>query len=305
MMRLRLAGTVAALLVISPLAGLANDQDDALKIAQRAASMEGYSAVTVTLHAPPAGLPATVPLPKATLLGSLSPSALPRPRGGSSGRSATTVAYVNRPLELFYDAPNRDATVKSYEDALRGAGWKHVDMRQRIPFAQGGFALELPQFNAWCSPDAQKNALTIRTPAFDTTALDVSVSIDASHGMFCGADGNDPAALMMESFRKASPLPTFSGVNGVAIDHAGPANDGSTTGARITSSLGLAAVFETFAKQLRDAGWVSKTSASGTGIRTETFAKTIDGTAYVALLTIYPLDATHYVALADVSNVTP
>jgi len=63
----------------------------------------------------------------------------------------------------------------------------------------------------------------------------------------------------------------------------------------------LPAVFEAFAKQLRDAGWNPGEVTSGSTLRSQTFMKTVDGKAYVALLTIYALDATHDVALADVT----
>jgi hypothetical protein len=300
-MRRRLAGTVAAILALVPLCATASDQDDALKIAQRAASMNDFRAVTVRLHALPASFPASLPLPKATLLGSVEPNR--PPRSGPSGRSATIVMTASYPAALYYEAPNRDVTVKAYEETLRAAGWKHVNLSERFPFPRGGFAQEFPQFDAWCSPATPPGAITIMTPKYDSTALDLTVTLDAPPGgMVCGGD-NSGLLGFTEAHRKPSPLPTFTAASGIAIDNAGPASDGSTTGARITSSLGIAAVFESFAKQLRDAGWAPKGNAASSGVRSQTFAKTVDGMPYLALLAIYPLDATHYVALADVSNV--
>jgi len=298
-MRRRLAGTVAALLALVPLCVLADDKDDALKIARRAASLQGNQEVKVILHATPPSLP-SIPLPKATLLGSIVTT--PQLRNNPIGRSATVAASASRPAELYYETATRDATLKAYEETLRAAGWKGIDWAQRLPFAQGGFAQEFPHYEMWCSPATPPVALMIGTPTFDPTALNLNVIVDASgRESVCAAQGNSVTAWM-ETFRKLSPLPTFTASDGITIDNGGPASDGSTTGARITSALGIAAVFESFAKQLRDAGWTPQGSAGATGLRSQTFAKTVDGTPYVALLTIYPLDATHYVALADVSN---
>lgn len=61
---------------------------------------------------------------------------------------------------------------------------------------------------------------------------------------------------------------------------------------------------DAFAKQLRDSGWTAGAPTSGARTRTQTFAKSVDGVPYITLLAIYALDATHYVALADVSAAT-
>jgi hypothetical protein len=305
MSALRLAGTVAAILSVVPLAAAASDQDDALKLAQRAASFDGYSQVAARLHALPAALPSSIPLPSATLLGSIAPVDAPRPR--PAGRSATTVTYASRPLSLYYETPNRDATLAAYKTALTTAGWKRLDLAQRMPIPQGGFVQELPQFDAWCSPGDGATAITIGAPRFDATALNLNVTVSSAgsqHGSLCATGADGVAGAIFEQFRKASPLPPFSATSGVAIDYSGPASDGSTSGARITSSLGIAAVFESFAKQLRDAGWVPQGDRGSGAVRAQTFAKTVDGTPYIALLAIYPVDATHFLALADVSNNT-
>ncbi|HEY6236105.1 MAG TPA: hypothetical protein VIW69_13470, partial [Candidatus Elarobacter sp.] len=116
MTRLRLAGMVAAALALAPLVAAASDQDDALKLAARAASM-GLEKATVLLHALPADFPPSIPLPKATLLGSVAASPVTeRMRGGTvvHGHSAS----------LYYDVPGtRDAVAHAYRDTLRAAGW--------------------------------------------------------------------------------------------------------------------------------------------------------------------------------------
>ena len=110
--------------------------------------------------------------------------------------------------------------------------------------------------------------------------------------------------LRSTDFTRRSPLPTFTAPSGIRITSSGPATDGTTTAARIESSLGTGAVFDAFAKQLIDAGWAAASASIGTpATRTQTFKKTVDGTPYVTLLALYALDATHFVALADVSNV--
>jgi hypothetical protein len=295
----RLAGTVAAIIALVPLCAAASDQDDALKLAQRVASMNGFVTSTVALHALPKGLPPSIPLPKAALLGSVADerqeTTMTSSGGGRSWSMATT-----RPLALYYDAANRDATLKAYEDTLRAAGWKHVDLGRQMPFSRGGFVLDFPQFNTWCSPGDTPTAVMIAAPKDDRTALDLSITVAAPRGMM--ACGDSTADRMFADAFPKSPLPTFTATTGVTIDHAGPANDGSTSGARVSSALGLIAVFESFAKQLRDAGWTPKTDAGSAGLRSQTFTKTVDAAPYVTLLTVYPLDATHYVALVDVSN---
>ncbi len=302
MMRLRLAGLVAAALALIPIVAAASDQDDALKLAQRVASRGGFSDATVTLHAAPKNFPATVPLPKATLLGSV----VEVPRHGTytsvsgGGTAVGNTMVVTQPTMLYYDAPaGRDAAIAAYEAALAQAGWKPApDARRRFPMPQGGFTLPFPKLTQYCSPGEPRTALTI-VNAQDATGFDLSV-LSAGGGveLQC-SDGPSP----FDVFLPRSPLPTFTAPAGITIVSSGPASDGSTTGARIESTLGLAAVFKAFAKQLRDAGWAPGTGTSGAGTCTQTFTKTDGGRPYVTLLAVYGLDATHYVALADVSSV--
>ena len=302
MTRLRLAGLVAAALTFAPLASPASDQDDALRLAQRIASRGGFTEAVVTLHAPPKSLPASVPLPKATLLGSVVETML-RGTFSSSGGSTATVTSVaaGPPVLLYYDAPaGRDATVAAYEAALAQAGWKPApDIRRRFPIQQGGFTLPFPTIKLWCSAGEPRTALSI-TNADDATGFDLSIASNARGTAFQCSDAPSP----FDEFLRRSPLPTFTAPSGVKITASGPTTDGTTTAARIESSLGLPAVFDAFAKQLGDAGWApASASISTPTTRTQTFKKTVDGTAYVVLLAVYALDATHYVALADVSNV--
>ena len=141
----RLIGSVAVALALVPLAAYGDDRDDALKLAQRVAAPMGLGNAVVTLHALPVELPSSIPLPKATLLGSVSH---PAPKTRAVTGSGWTVAYAGG-LQLYYDAPNRDATLKAYEDTLRAAGWKHIDIAQRFPIPRGGFsAAQFPQFDA-------------------------------------------------------------------------------------------------------------------------------------------------------------
>lgn len=290
MTRLRLAGLAAAALALIPLLAAANDQDDALKLAARVVSF-GIGGATVTLHAVPKELPSSVPLPQAALLGSIAYNVATSVNGN--------VGVVGRPLALYYDAPgNRDAVVRTYDATLRRAGWKVVPQERRFSMPRGGFEIQLPTVYAWCSPGAPLMMVNADLPQADQAALNVHVTTDArSAAVACGEHPQFP----YDGFPK-SPLPTFSAANGVTIDHSGPALDGTTTGARITSSLGLDAVFESFAKQLRDAGWTPQAAAASPGNRSQTFTKTAEATPYVALLSIYALDATHFVALTDVSS---
>lgn len=296
-MRARLAGIVAAALALVPLAAAADDRADALKLAQRLAEPGGMGTAIVTLHELPARFPGSIPLPRATLLGSVAHAA---PKVRSSSGSGVSVSYSGS-LSLYYVSPNRDATVKAYEDALRAAGWKHADLAERFPFQRGGFGTQFPRYDAWCSSGAAQAAVTIRTVADDATALDIGVLEPAPGvGMIC-----NPQQSPFQDFLRPSPLPPFTAPPGITIENSGNlGGDGSTSAARLTSSLGLGPVFESFAKQMRDAGWTPKSASSAAGLQSQTFTKTIDGTPYVTLLTIYALDATHYVALADASNVT-
>jgi len=300
-MRLRLAGVFAAALVVVPLATVASDQDDALRLAQRIAGRGQYMEAAVVLHAPPKELPASVPLPKATLLGSVVETIRQSSFVSAGGRnSAVTVSAVTQPMMLYYDAPaGRDAVVAAYDSALQQAGWKAPpENRRRFPMPSGGFSYSaFPETKRWCSPDAHSTISVIN--AKDPGAFDVSyLSGGAGVDLQCG-DGPSP----FDAFMQRSPLPTFTAPAGVTIVSSGPASDGSTTGARIESGLGLGAVFDAFAKQLRDAGWApASPSTGGPATRTGTFQKVVDGTPFVTLLAVYALDATHFVALADVSN---
>jgi hypothetical protein len=309
MTRLRLAGLVAAASFALPLAAAASDQDDALKLAARIASRGGFTEAVVTLHAVPNDLPASIPLPKATLLGSVVES----PRrgwmtGGGTATAGTTTASgttfnVVHPATLYFDAPaGRDAVVAAYEAALSQAGWKPApDIRRRMGMPQGGFSLPFPQYKLWCSPAEPRTALGILN-ADDATGFDLSIASSDRGTAFQCSDAPSPFDEVM----RRSPLPTFTAPTGVTITASGPASDGTTTAARLESKLGLTAVFGAFAKQLTDAGWTpsgTAASASAPATRAQTFAKTVDGTPYVTLLAIYALDATHYVALADVSDV--
>ena len=304
MRRLRLAGLVAAISFALPLTAAASDQDDALRLAQRIASRGGFIDATVTLHAPPKDLPASIPLPKATLLGSVVETVRQAPFSTMSGAGGSVANgfVVSQPAMLYYDAPaGRDAAISAYEAALAQAGWKPApDIRRRFPIPQGGFSMPFPQPKEWCSPGEPRTALGISN-AGDATGFDLSIASSERGTAFLCSDAPSPFG----DLSRRSPLPTFTAPPGVTIASSGPASDGSTTGARIQSSLGLAAVFESFAKQLRDAGWAPGTATSAATTRTQTFTKTDGGTPYVTLLAIYALDATHYVALADVSNVTP
>jgi hypothetical protein len=288
----RLAGIVAAALAIIPLAAAASDQDDALRLAARAANPGGLGTATVTLHATPAGFPSSIPLPKGTLVGSV------RHDIGPVGSTANGALWSNT---LYYDVQNRDAVVKDYEDALRTAGWKHVDLDTMVP---GPATIRIPELNAWCAPGEPRAGVTIVKPRTDDAALDVTVGLGGYNFFAC----SDEAAAIREQLattttvaRSRSPLPAFTSTPGVTIDMTGPATDGSTTGARITSSLPLTTLFDRLAASLRDAGWTPKNSTSGPGVQAQTFVKTLDGRPSIALLTVYALDATHYVALADVS----
>ena len=248
----------------------------------------------------PAALPSSIPLPKAALLGStaIEPDA---PRSTSRG-TTFVVSHPGSRFMLYYDAPDRDAVAAAYENTLRAGGWKRLDLSQSIPFMRGGFVQDIPGFDAWCSPDAAPAMVNIRRSRDDAAALDLDVSFDPQGVTLCSGDPNNPLAAFTAMSRAISPLPTFRAAAGIQLDNAGPAADGSTTGARVTSTLGLPAVFESFAKQLRDAGWTPKATASSAGLQAQTFTKTVDAKPYVVLLSVHALDATHYVALADVSD---
>lgn len=295
---LRLAGVVAAALVLVPVAGRASDQDDALRLARRVASTSGDA--TLVLHAPPSNLPAWIPLPNASLLGSV---------GTTPGAPEPGAPGYGRMLTLYYDTRDRAAAVTAYERALRSAGWTAVDQGHQYPLPGGGFSVGFPGSVTWCSPRDPLTAIHFGLATNDAGALDVSIALGGVFAsMQCGRETpgsrTSVSAITFNLPFSKIPLPSFVATSGVAIENSGPAMDGSTTGARITSSLGLAAVFESFAKQLRDAGWTPKTSASSAGgLQAQTFTKTVEGKACVALLAVHALDATHYAALADVSNI--
>ncbi|HZO93962.1 MAG TPA: hypothetical protein VFB22_09320 [Candidatus Baltobacteraceae bacterium] len=295
MIRAVLALGFAASAALTPIFATASDADDALVLAQRIAGRGGQEA-HVLLHAVPPDLPA-VPLPAATLLGSVS-QALP----ASTNGLGWTAALSGHPTELYYDAPDRDAAVASYEAELRRKGWTRGEsLADRLPLPQGGFTLSFPQLRMWCSPSgsAVPADITLQEPQSPASALDVGVGTGAQVNLLCAKPGSLPAFPML---LPPSPLPKFRASAGIDIAASGPSGDGTTTAARITSSLPLAAVFESFAKQLRDAGWSAGEPAASAGMRSATFTKTVNGTSYVAMLAIYALDAGHYAAVSDVGT---
>ena len=296
MMRLRRIGMVVAAgaglwcagVLAATTASAATPDEATQRFMQRLASFGGVHA-TVVMGKLPDGLPAGLPLPNATLLGSVAQNRMMGMNGA--------MQVVARPVTLYYDVPgDRDAVLRAYADALRGAGWKLSDIEKRMPFRQGGFAMTYPHTEMWCSAGEKPTILNVFASPEDRAALDVSVST-AQQGAAMLCSGGFPFGEV-----PTSPLPTFSAANGMTIEHAGPATDGTTTGARIVSSLGLTAVFDAFAKQLRDAGWAASVATGAPTLRSQTFTKTVDGKNYVTLLSIHALDPTHYVALTDVSS---
>jgi hypothetical protein len=293
-MRHVLALGFAASVALVPFVASASDTEDALKLAARIAG-HGLGETRVLLHQLPPGLTAAVPLPHAALLGSVVPTQT------ETSVTGIAVAWMQalHPLTIYYDAPKRANVVAAYESALRAAGWKEApDITQRLPIPQGGFAMQIPHVDTWCAPSSVGDTVTVQAPQSDPTALDVEVASGALQTMACG----DVGGLPFPFGAPKSPLPTFVATDGIAIGLSGPMSTINTTGARITSSLGLVAVFDSFAKQLRDAGWTAGDPAGTPAMRSQTFTKTVDGTAYVALLSLYALDATDYVALTDVTT---
>ncbi len=287
MKRLRPAGMVAALVAVIPIAAWASDTDDALKLAGRIAS-HGMQSSAVTLHALPADFPRTIPLPNATLLGSVAER--PAQTSASFGTTITVSAHGS---SLYYDAVDRDTVLAAYADTLRTAGW----LEHRSPLAgQGGFATRMPDLAIWCRAGDHPAEIVV-LPGADPTAIIVDVQAGAHTArMLCDADQFMPAL-------RPSPLPTFVAAPGVTMEAAGPATDGTTTAARLASALAAPAVFDSFAKQLVGAGWTPRAKDQAHGLVSQTFAKTVDGVRYVALLSLYALDATRYVAIADVRDV--
>ena len=282
---------VAALLLPAAALAAASDGDDALRLAQRAAFPSGYGHVDVLLHALPKELPAAVPLPSASLLGSVVRYSPASERGYGSA-----VIYSQPMVALFYDVPgDRNEVLGAYERRLAAGGWKAIDPTRTFPGEQGGFVRQLPDVHQWCSGDTPPSAVTFTAPSGAPHALDVSF-VKGSPGTRMMCERNS----FFDAIPK-SPLPTFTQPPGIELHGAGSTTPGWTSGAQLETSLTLPAVFEAFAKQLRDAGWNPGEVTSGSTLRSQTFMKTVDGKAYVALLTIYALDATHDVALADVT----
>ncbi|HEY6237310.1 MAG TPA: hypothetical protein VIW69_19570, partial [Candidatus Elarobacter sp.] len=90
---------------------------------------------------------------------------------------------------------------------------------------------EAPNFTYWCRAGDHPAGLLILTGA-DPDALTVRVEADERSAKTACTTMDE---RFSEAFRK-SPLPTFESSNGVAIARGGPANDGTTTGARSPTS---------------------------------------------------------------------
>ncbi|MBV9439539.1 MAG: hypothetical protein JOZ24_06075 [Candidatus Eremiobacteraeota bacterium] len=292
-MRAILTTLVAALAL--PTAALAAS-DDLQRLAERIAGQNGTA--TVLLHALPKELPPELPLPAATLLGSVVQH--PAAASASDNPAAAMLGSAGTPVGLYYDVRgDRKAAMQAYETRLRAAGWKPANPMARFPFPQGGFAMQLPATSIWCSAGTPKAAMTIGTPSGDATALNLSVTTAAAlSGLLCGEGlGN---MFPVDLFGK-SPLPTLSPPAGAVAISSGPTMPGTTTSARFETSLSVADLFESFAKQLRDAGWGAGEAASSGALRSQTFRKSTDGRNYVVVLTVYALDARHDTALTDLS----
>ncbi|HTW84638.1 MAG TPA: hypothetical protein VMD91_11260 [Candidatus Sulfotelmatobacter sp.] len=292
-MRARVAGVLALVVAVAPLAVRANDADDALRLAQRLAE-RGMRTAHVRLHALPPGLPAGLPLPAAPLLASV---VTEPPANETSPFGGFTFGARGDDTTLFYDAPDRAAVVAAFEGALTSAGWSRspgfAAFAQLLP--RGGFPLQLPDSGnrIWCSPGAHATTVTVTQPAGDPRALDIGIGTALAGPIsLC-----TPPAGNASPF--ASPLPSFTAPAGVTFIASGPATDGSTSGASIVSSLGLDGVFAGLAAQLQGAGWAPGDQAHSATLRAQRFTKTVDGQAYVTLLTLEALDATHFVALVD------
>jgi hypothetical protein len=170
-MRLRCIGIVAALAAASPIAAAASDTDDALRLATRIASYKvGFPAVA--LHAAPRPLPSGVPLPHATLLGSV----VERDRRESATPGAPPLAIPSPygTTMLFFDATDeREAVLRDYAAVLQSAGWKSPgNLRLQRPYVLGGLPLP-PQIEQWCAPDRRTAVITQR--ADDPKGIDLTI----------------------------------------------------------------------------------------------------------------------------------
>ena len=278
-MRLRPAGMVAALIAACPIVASASDTGDALKLAGRIAGF-GLRSSTVVLRALPAQFPRTIPLPHATLLGSVI---------DRDARSSGSV--VSRSAVLYYDAADRGAVLRAYAGMLRRAGW----VEHRLPLlAHGGFTTTtVPGLDQWCRQGNVAAGIVVQS-GVDRTALTLRVeTAPPAVRVECGT-------VVPEA--PVSSLPLFTRPPGVTIDASARSNQTTTT-ARLTSALAAAAVFDAFAKQLIAAGWAPRARADAQTLISQTFTKTAGGVQYVALLSLYGLDATHSIATVDVADV--
>jgi hypothetical protein len=174
MIGLRLAGLVAAVFV--PFAAAASDQDDALKLAAHMAP-----GATVLLRVAPPQFPTSIPLPNAVLLGSASyPQADP-------AANASRWLESNR-VVLYFDTPNRAATMPAYEESLRVAGWKKADMTRRFSLPPGS-PLTIPQLLAWCSPEKPATTIAIGLPERMASAITLTVMVGGPLGKLACGEG--------------------------------------------------------------------------------------------------------------------
>lgn len=288
MMLRRIIG-LSALAALLPLTAAAAD-DAATRLLQRIAS-HGVVAAHVYVGAMPPAFTTTVPLPKAALLGSVTHDPLSDTGfGGILSNAASSVA-------LYYETPTREATVSAYESVLAAAGYKKND--QHFPFGRGGFAPSLPGLpSTWCGPNSQ--AVSISQPQVSADGIDLTLYAandkNTAMDMMCNANGfMDMAQRMMPK----SPLPDLKPPAGMTVEGTSFPSPGGPTSARVTSTAGIAATLDAFAKQFVAAGWVADPASGSAAARVQSFHKTIDAQPYAAALMVYRLDATHYTAIAD------
>jgi hypothetical protein len=234
---------LAALLFASATPALSQTPDNTLLLLQRVASQNGGKA-NVLVGKLPADVP-TVPLPSATLLGSI-------------GRTMERSSDDDATFDIFYDASA--ATTKSHEAALSSAGWTGQSL------GGGGFAPSNGAgFTAYCKTNAP--FITIWTGE-NPNELRVSVSAPR--------EGDD--ALCNREARMPSPLPELRAPPGATMSLVGGnySFDRGRSTARIHNGSSADALLGNFAAQMVDAGWHADQRATAGGIASQSFSKRDD-----------------------------
>ena len=260
-----------------------SDEQNALELARRIASMQGVASAQVFVGKLPNGLPA-IPLPEARIVGSVATKGF-------------APEQTDR-FEVYYDGD--PAVLAAYGAKMRGDGWSERPTPYNLP--RGGFQpAPFGSFHVFCK--AGKPSIIARLAA---KSRDLSVGVSASMRQdACSEDFPGDMRAMLE--RMQTPLPDLQAPSGVDMTVSQAGNPSGASGAFLKGPQSVSALLQAFAGQFSAAGWRASSSLANDQLGSQSFHFTdAKRQQWQTVLTIYTSDIdpqTHY-AFLDVTNLT-